>query len=155
MSAVLDFHNDDLDADFIGVDLPDRPLALARPPRHLVVVPVADAADLGAATWLDAPAISAAPQLRLTARGRLVAGLTVLIVALGVLLAAHLSHPATTASTPASVPAAVSVQPGDTLWSIAARVEPAKDPRRTVELLRQLNHLSTVELSPGQVLRLH
>jgi len=47
----------------------------------------------------------------------------------------------------------VTVQPGDTLWSIAQRAEPKADPRLVVDQLRKANHLNSVVLSPGQTLK--
>jgi LysM repeat protein len=62
------------------------------------------------------------------------------------------------AGSAASVPAApvgstVTVEPGDTLWSIAQRAEPKSDPRLVVDHLRKVNHLDSVVLSPGQTLK--
>ena len=45
------------------------------------------------------------------------------------------------------------VQPGDTLWSIAA-TSYAGDPREGVWKLRERNHLAGTTIAPGQVLRL-
>ena len=42
------------------------------------------------------------------------------------------------------------VQPGDTLWDIAAHAKPEADPRLTLRRIMKLNHLSTVVLEPGQ-----
>jgi LysM repeat protein len=44
------------------------------------------------------------------------------------------------------------VQPGDTLWSIASRLAPTRDPRAEVLDLQKINHLSGVDVFPGQVL---
>ena len=46
------------------------------------------------------------------------------------------------------------VQPGDTLWRIAARVAPGADPRPVVEDLAEANGLQPGSLVPGQVIRL-
>jgi Tfp pilus assembly protein FimV len=43
------------------------------------------------------------------------------------------------------------VQPGDTLWSIARRVAPGRDPRPVVDRLIQVNHLGD-GLQAGQQL---
>lgn len=96
----------------------------------------------------------AARPLRLTRRGMVVAVVATLIAGLAMLLVAHAS-----ASSPAAAPkvtagSTIIVQPGDTLWSIASRVEPNRDPRRVVDQLRQLNHLTSVSLSAGQTLKL-
>ena len=48
----------------------------------------------------------------------------------------------------------VVVEPGDTLWDIARRTgPPGADPRRQVDVLRQLNGLSNPLIYPGQPLR--
>ena len=59
-----------------------------------------------------------------------------------------------TASAPAAIPARAVyvVQPGDTLWSIAHKLDPAGDPRETVDRLVGLN--GSAALQPGQRLRL-
>jgi LysM repeat protein len=64
---------------------------------------------------------------------------------------AWLSAPA--APVPATPPPRVTVQSGDTLWSIATAVAPNRDPRDEVATLQRLNHLDGVSLSVGQVLR--
>lgn len=47
----------------------------------------------------------------------------------------------------------VTVQGGDSLWSVAQRVNSADDPRVVVERLKELNDLGSSVLQPGQVLR--
>jgi hypothetical protein len=47
----------------------------------------------------------------------------------------------------------VSVQQGDSLWSIAARVAPNTDPRVEVQRLEKLNKLTGADLQPGQLIR--
>jgi LysM repeat protein len=94
-----------------------------------------------------------APPVRLTRRGVLVAALGLALAAGLLLLTAYLS-----AGSPAPRPAVapgtvVTVQPGDTLWSIAGQVAPGRDPRRVVEQIRQSNHLDSVSLTPGQTLK--
>jgi nucleoid-associated protein YgaU len=44
------------------------------------------------------------------------------------------------------------VQPGDTLWSIASRAEPSRDPRLVITEIENANALSTDEVRAGQVL---
>jgi Tfp pilus assembly protein FimV len=47
---------------------------------------------------------------------------------------------------------AVTVQAGDTLWSVAARVAPHADPRDIVAEISTLNKLSTTVVEPGEQL---
>jgi len=47
----------------------------------------------------------------------------------------------------------VTVQPGDTLWAIAADRYPNSDVRAKVWQIEQLNHLSGETLQPGETLR--
>ncbi len=46
------------------------------------------------------------------------------------------------------------VHSGDTLWSIASKLAPAKDPREIVDALMRGNHLGSPTIIPGQTLRL-
>lgn len=89
--------------------------------------------------------------LRLTRRGYAVLGLLASALVAGLLWLAHVSEPASPATTPAV--GAVVVRDGDTLWSIASRVAPQRDPRVVVAELEEVNHLSSEALQPGEVLR--
>lgn len=84
---------------------------------------------------------------RLTPRGRavLLGGLLVLVVAVSWVLALA----SATASGPSRV---VTVQPGDSLWTIAAAVDPSGDPRVLVYDIKQRNGLVDSVVTPGQVL---
>lgn len=97
-------------------------------------------------------AASAAAPLRLTRRG--VFALSVAVAALAAVLvwAAWLSAPSAGAERPHQ-PTSVTVHSGDTLWSIASRVAPERDPRAVVAELQRRNHLRGVDLIEGQVLR--
>jgi LysM domain-containing protein len=131
-----------------------RGTGLRRRPAACAVLPAPAAAPAG--VGIGAGQFKA-PPVRLTRRGVLAVALG---VALGValaggllLLTAYLSAgtpPARPASAPGTI---VTVQPGDTLWSIAGQVAPGRDPRRVVEQLRQSNHLDSVSLTPGQTLK--
>jgi LysM domain len=92
-----------------------------------------------------------APPLRLTRRGVVVlAGVTALI-ALALLVLARASAPHDAGSVrPAS---SVTVQAGDTLWSIASVVAPTRDPREVVAELMRLNRLTSSDVAAGQQLR--
>ena len=102
--------------------------------------------------------MSASSAVQLTRRGWVVL-LSVAVAVTAVLVwVAFLSHPATPSgsSAPSGVaaPSQVVVQPGDTLWSIATRVAPDRDPRAVVYDLQQANHLADSTVVEGQVLRL-
>jgi LysM repeat protein len=89
--------------------------------------------------------------LRLTRRGMVVVGMICALVGGALLFVAHASSAGLPAPHPAQ-PAVVTVQPGDTLWSIAQAVAPHRDPRAEVDLLMNRNHLADVTLTPGQKL---
>lgn len=94
------------------------------------------------------------PRSRLTRRGRLtlVVGLVLLLLAAFSLGRAATTQAATTA--PPSPVHAVTVQPGETLWGVATRLAPGRDPRVVVEQIRRLNGLTGASLRAGQQLRL-
>ncbi len=46
----------------------------------------------------------------------------------------------------------VVVRPGDTLWGIAAKADPAADPRAVISQIEELNALSSTAITIGQVL---
>jgi Tfp pilus assembly protein FimV len=92
-----------------------------------------------------------ATPIRLTRRGVVVVSAAVGLVCAALVLLAWHSAPAPARQAP--VPATVTVRGGDTLWAIASRVAPDRDPRQEVARLRQLNGLDDVELAVGQVLR--
>jgi len=77
------------------------------------------------------------------------------LAALLLLAAFALGRASTVAATRAEAPVAsqaVVVQAGDTLWAIANRLAPGRDPRVTVERIRRLNRLSRSALMVGQTL---
>lgn len=100
------------------------------------------------------PATIAAP-LRLTRRGVVALALAVAALAGALVWLAALSAGAVPSPPPVSVSdsGSITVQQGDTLWSIATRVAPNRDPRSEIAVLQRLNQLSGVALSPGQALR--
>ncbi|HEV7192030.1 MAG TPA: LysM peptidoglycan-binding domain-containing protein [Jatrophihabitantaceae bacterium] len=100
---------------------------------------------------LPPTADSIAAPLRLTRRGVRVLAAAVAVLAGLLVVLAWASAPAAHPATPA--PAAVSVRAGDTLWSIAARVAPDRDPRLEVAQLQRINHLTGADLLAGDVLR--
>jgi LysM repeat protein len=98
------------------------------------------------------------PRLRLTRRGRIVLiGLPlVLLAALILSLAGLLNSPAKAADNASGLtvtPAvSVTVQPGESLWAIAGKVDPDRDPRDVIADIVQLNDLQAGKVMPGQQL---
>lgn len=105
---------------------------------------------------------------RLTRRGRLL----LLVALVGVLLGAFslgrsvsqaapraeaapaMDSAASTAAADQPLPEQVTVQQGESLWTVALRSAPDQDPRDVVAQIRRLNELSSAELWPGQQLLL-
>jgi LysM repeat protein len=87
-----------------------------------------------------------ATQVRLTRRGRVVLAGLLILVAVGVGLLASSAGGAQPGTR------TVSVRPGDTLWSLAGRYAPSRDPVGTIELIRDLNHLDGYVIYPGEEL---
>jgi hypothetical protein len=90
--------------------------------------------------------------VRLTRRGRVV--LLALLLLLSGMVAVLVAASTGDAATPAGPAPSVVVQPGDTLWSIAARYAPGPDPFGTIEQIRQLNGLDGYTVHAGQRLQL-
>lgn len=88
--------------------------------------------------------------LRLTRRGRvvIVLGLLAALLLVGFVVG-RVSGSQAASSTSART---VVAQPGDTLWSIAARVAPDRDLRAVVGQLVARNHLHTASLQVGEQL---
>ena len=99
---------------------------------------------------------SAARAVHLTPRGRVLVllGLVALLYAAFALGRAASSSQAAVVSAPLPSLSQTTVQPGETLWGIARRLSPDRDPRRVVDELRQLNHLPSGGLQSGQQLLL-
>jgi Tfp pilus assembly protein FimV len=88
--------------------------------------------------------------VRLTRRGYAVLGLLAATLVAGLLWLAHASAPVSPRAPGVST---VTVHDGDTLWSIASRIAPQRDPRLVVAELEDVNHLSSPAVEPGQILR--
>jgi len=92
--------------------------------------------------------------VHLTRRGRAV----LLVLLVGLLYAAFAVGRSNTQAAVTAEPAPqlvqTTVQQGDTLWRVARRMAPDRDPRPVVEQLRRLNHLPTSGLQVGQQLLL-
>lgn len=92
--------------------------------------------------------------LRLTRRGRLLLLVTLVAVLFGAFSlgrAATQAAPVAGEAGPAAVTQAT-VQPGDSLWTLARRIAPENDPRDVVAQIRRLNDLTSSQLQPGQSL---
>jgi nucleoid-associated protein YgaU len=101
------------------------------------------------ATSTAATAPGAHP-VRLTRRGRLVLAILAALVVAGLFVAGATAAQASGPASPHGGDAQVFVQPGDTLWSIAHRTDPAADPQAVVQDILQANHLSTASVTVGQ-----
>ena len=96
----------------------------------------------------------AANPVRLTRRGRAVVVATLtggLLAGAGSLASASFAG-SERGAPPAPQLRHVIVQPGDTLWGIAARTAPGVDPRATIQRISDLNGLSSGSLRAGQQL---
>lgn len=98
---------------------------------------------------------------RLTRRGRIVVAALTAGVAAGIAALAWLTLAGgAQASGPGPSGAAggrpgmtrVVVQPGQTLWAIASRAEPAADPRLVIQQIMEINSLPGAGIQVGQVL---
>jgi LysM repeat protein len=93
------------------------------------------------------------PPLRLTRRGRVV--LLGFFILMSCLASAVLLTTASRAENPPAGPAPkVVVQPHDTLWSIATRTAPDRDPYAAIAELQRINDLDGFVVHPGQTLEL-
>ena len=94
--------------------------------------------------------------VRLTRRGRT---LVVLLLAAVLFAAFSLGRSASQATDGAAGSAGpaleqATVQPGESLWSVAQRIAPDNDPREVVAQIRELNDLAGSQLQVGQQLLL-
>ena len=121
--------------------------------RHLppAVRPGRDGAPVGSRRRRPAPAVA---RVRLTRRARRLAA--VLTLALGVAIGSWLAPLIAGGDGDLRLAGAQSVvvQPGDTLWSIAADAAGTGDVRAVVDRIQALNGLQGTILVPGQVLDL-
>ena len=101
-----------------------------------------------------------ATHVRLTRRGRaLLLGALVAVLFGAFSLGRSVTEAASTATPARPSVAAVAleettVQPGESLWTLARRIAPGNDPRAVVAQIRRLNDLSTSQVRPGQLLLL-
>jgi LysM repeat protein len=91
--------------------------------------------------------------LRLTRRGYVAMWAAVAALGAALVAVAFVSWTSVPAPTERPVGGVVTVQQGDTLWSIAQAVFPNRDPRAEVDKLMTLNHLTGAGVRPGQSLK--
>ena len=103
------------------------------------------------ATRVPAKMPETTPALRLTRRGRLVVLFlfTALAAGAGGLVATSSGAAPTGADAPVTV-----VRPNDTLWRIATREFPDRDPFEAIDAIRRLNGIPDYTVRPGEELRL-
>jgi hypothetical protein len=94
--------------------------------------------------------------VRVTRRGR---AAVVLLLAAVLFAAFSLGRTASDAADVAGEPSAprleqATVQPGESLWSVAQRIAPENDPREVIQQIRRLNDLESSQLQVGQQLLL-
>jgi len=105
-------------------------------------------------TAIAFPATHVQPRLRITARGRAVLGtlIAVPLAALVIALGAGATGAVATQTASTVTFEHVIVEPGQSLWDIAAVVAPGTDPREFAAQVVSLNQLASAELQPGQKL---
>lgn len=147
MSALLD-----------DAHLAPWPPAVPRPVHRPAALRLVVSNDLVEPAVVRRQSVSASVPTRLTRRGIAVLAGALAVLAAALVWFAAVSAPSSAGTAPAPVVTgdSVAVAPGDSLWSIAGRVAPDRDPRAEVAVLQRLNHLDgNSTLVPGQVLRIH
>jgi hypothetical protein len=86
-------------------------------------------------------------RLRLTRRGRVVVMMAFLLL---VTVVVAVLAPASRADEPPGAAPTAVVQPGDTLWSVAARHRPSRDPYQMIDEIRRINGLDGYTVHAGQ-----
>lgn len=101
-------------------------------------------------------AAAATRRTHLTFRGRAVVVLGLAALLCGAFAFGRSASEAAGTEAPTSAPtlSQTTVEPGDTLWSVAKRIAPDRDPRPLVSQLRRLNDLESAQLQVGQQLLL-
>ena len=134
-----------------------RPTALPtqrapRPTQLRLVPPSEGPLDRPARVRSASPARSAVPTVQLTRRGRLVVLAVLVVAGIGMMIGLSGVFGSAAAGSAPSRPATrtLVVQPGQTLWSIAAQVAPNADRRDTIARIVQLNALPNSGVSAGR-----
>ncbi len=102
------------------------------------------------------PAIASAPvgvtRLRLTHRGRAVIAILVSLPLVIALVSMALNGGGATATSGGTTVETITVEAGESLWSVAAAIAPEASTADVVADLIAVNELASAELIPGQVL---
>jgi len=98
---------------------------------------------------------SAQPRLRITKRGRVVlTSLAALPVVAGVMVLALNGGGATATGSSGAELEQITVQAGESLWSLAEDLAPGTDPRDVISDIQSVNRLDSGAIRAGQVLLL-
>ncbi len=102
------------------------------------------------------PPTTAATSVRITRRGRLVLLALVAVLAFALVSLGQAAASAGPGDGGAGEPVSATwvVQPGETLWVIAERVDPQTDPRETVARIVAMNDLPSSSVQAGQELQI-
>lgn len=92
--------------------------------------------------------------VHLTRRGRLLILAVLVSVLFGAFSLGRAGSEAAPKAQPAPVLEQTTVQPGESLWSVAERIAPDNDPREVIAQIRRLNNLRDSTLRIGQQLLL-
>ena len=92
------------------------------------------------------------PRLRLTRRGRAVVAALVSLPLVIALVSMAINGGGATATSSGAAVETVTVEAGESLWSVAAQIAPTSSTADVVADLIAVNELSSAELLPGQVL---
>ncbi|MER3388488.1 MAG: LysM peptidoglycan-binding domain-containing protein [Microcella sp.] len=105
-------------------------------------------------TYSTGFALPAAPRtrLRLTRRGRAVITALVSLPLVIALIMLALNGGGATATSGAEAPTTVTVQAGQSLWSLAGTLAPEANPADVVADMLAVNSLDSASVQPGQVL---
>lgn len=124
---------------------------------HTATRPMPTASPYARAKIERAPQVSSrgrSTAVHLTRRGRLLLLALLVLVLFGAFSLGRAASQADPVGQPAPALEQITVQPGDSLWTVARRIAPDNDPREVIAQLRRLNDLPSWQLSAGQQLLL-
>jgi hypothetical protein len=143
-----------------AVELPEQAAALYDEPADLLAIVAAVTAPpavrpvppRGRTASVPPRAQAASIPLRLTRRGRIVIGVAVVVLLAALSLVAAVSAQATSQAPagPGRGVVQLTVQPGQSLWSVAESADPGADTRAVVQQIVELNSLTGSAIFAGQ-----